>query len=154
MGEHRSDAGATRRGRIMAGALLVGALLLAFATSHIDYKFSSDPLGPRFAPYLLALLLALTSLWYFATPGGAEAPPDAQGVKNLLGFMALSVICVALMPALGFITTMAVLAAGVAFMFNATPLMAIVTGVAQSMLWWWVFGPLIGGTLPKGPLGF
>lgn len=154
MSEHADDTGATRRGRIMAAALFVGALLVAYGASQIDYKFSSDPLGPRAAPYVLALLLGLTSLWYFATPGGSEPPPDAFGVRNLLGFMALSLLMIGLMPTLGFITTMAVLAAGIAFMFNATPLVAVVSGIAQSILWWWVFGPVIGGTLPKGPLGF
>jgi putative tricarboxylic transport membrane protein len=154
MSDNTTDAAATRRGRIMATALFIGALVMAYGASQIDYKFSSDPLGPRFTPYLLSLLLGLTSLWYFATPGGSETPPDGPGVRNLLGFMALSVLMIALMPTLGFITTMAILAAGIAFMFNATPLMAVVSGILQSILWWWVFGPVIGGTLPKGPFGF
>jgi hypothetical protein len=31
--------------------------------------------------------------------------------------------------------------------------MAIVSGIAQAVVWWVLFGPLVGHVLPKGPLG-
>lgn len=150
---HHAVAGQTG-GRIMAVALIVAAIALAIATSQISYAFSSDPLGPRFFPYALALALGLCAIWYLVSPGAADAPPDRIGVLNLVGAAVLSVVTVGLMPYLGFLISMGVLASGLAWLFNGTPPLALLSGFGQSALWWFVFEKLLGSNLPRGPLGF
>lgn len=144
---------AARGGRIMAAATLVAAAALAVATSQIQYSFSSDPLGPRFFPYLLAIAIAICAIWYWLSPGGAETPPDRPGMIHLGAVAALSLVCVALMPSLGFLIAMGLLASGVAYAFNAGPVFALVSGFGQALLWWVVFEKALGSNLPAGPLG-
>lgn len=144
---------AARGGRIMAAATLIGAATLAAATSQIQYSFSSDPLGPRFFPYLLALAIAVCAVWYWLSPGGAEDPPDRAGLIHLGAVAALSILCVAAMPFLGFLIAMGLMASGVAYAFNAGPVFALVSGFGQALLWWLVFEKALGSNLPPGPLG-
>ena len=150
------DAGTSvsRGGRMMAVATLVAAALLAFFSSRIEYAFSSDPLGPRFFPYGLALVIAICAIWYWLTPGSAEAPPDRVGAIHLVAVAAVSVVCVALMPTLGFLIAIGLLASAVAYAFAAGPLASLASGFGQALLWWLIFEKALGSNLPAGPLGF
>lgn len=145
---------AARAGRIMAVAVLACAAALAFAASRIEYAFASDPLGPRFFPYLLALALALCALWCWLAPGEADARPDRIGLIHLAAVGLVCVICVALMPSLGFFLSMGLLASAVAYGFAASPAAALLSGFGQALLWWLIFEKALGSNLPVGPLGF
>ncbi len=140
--------------RWAAIAIIIGAAGLAFASTTIKYAFASDPLGPRTFPFVLGLGLALCGLWYFMQPGESEAPPNRKELANVLGFMTLACLTVGLMPWIGFIMAMTVLCTGMALMFGASIAVSLASGVVQSLVWWALFGPLLGGTLPIGPLGF
>ncbi len=144
----------TTGSRIAAGLLIAGALVLSWASTTIKYSFSSDPLGPRTFPFSLGVGLILCGIWYFLSPGQSEPSPDRDMLRKVISFLILAVVTTALMPYIGFITAMALLCGGLALLFSATPLMAVVSGIGQSLLWWSLFGPLLGGNLPVGPLGF
>ena len=144
----------SRGGRIAACVLLLFAVILAIAASQIKYSFSSDPLGPRAYPLVLAVLIGLCGVWYWFSPGENEPVPSRAALIKTIAFLALAVATTGLMPWIGFIAAMAILCAGMARMFEATWIAAWVSGVVQAVVWWALFGPLLGGNLPKGPWGF
>lgn len=147
--------GAARRlGR--GGALLLGLFALVYGGmgASIEYGFASDPIGPRGFPVGLGLLLGASAIVYFLKPGEAEALPRGKGLRHAVGLLVLAVACVLAMEWVGFVPAMTVLLAGVAWLFGAGAPMALGSGLGQALLWWAIFGPLLGGHLPKGPLGF
>jgi putative tricarboxylic transport membrane protein len=141
-------------GRIAAVMLIALAATYAVIGANIEYSFSSDPIGPRGFPVGLGVALGLFGLWYFAVPGESETWPAARGRIAALSFLVLSVISVLGMDWIGFVPAMAILLGGIARLFGAGWLLAALNGIGQALLWWLVFGPLLGGNLPKGPLGF
>jgi putative tricarboxylic transport membrane protein len=145
---------AARAGRIAAALVALGALAYGAAGVQIEYAFSSDPIGPRGFPVGLAVILILLAAWYFVQPGDAEPWPRGRGLTAAITFLGLSVLCVLGMPIVGFVPAMTVLMAAVARLFGASPPLSAASGLGQAILWWALFGPLLGGTLPKGPLGF
>jgi putative tricarboxylic transport membrane protein len=140
--------------RWAAIAIIIGAAGLAFASTTIKYAFASDPLGPRTFPFVLGLGLALCGFWYLVQPGESEPPPNRKEFRNVVGFMALACLTVGLMPWIGFIVAMTMLCTGMALMFGASLPVSVISGLVQSLVWWALFGPLLGGNLPTGPLGF
>jgi putative tricarboxylic transport membrane protein len=143
-----------RIGRIAALILIVAAIVYGVYGSLIEYTFSSDPIGPRGFPIGLAVLLVLFGVWYFLRPGESEPWPERRGQLAALFFLTLSAVSVLSMTTIGFVPAMALLLAGMSRLFGATWLMAAVNGIGQALLWWLIFGPALGGNLPKGPLGF
>ncbi|WP_150285946.1 tripartite tricarboxylate transporter TctB family protein [Rhabdaerophilum calidifontis] len=141
-------------GRIAALALLAFALVYGLFGARIEYAFASDPIGPRGFPVALALVLALLALWYLARPGEAEEWPGRAGLGAALAFLGTSVACLLVFDHAGFVPSMAVLMAVIARLFGAGWITAILGGIGQALLWWLLFGPLLGGNLPKGLLGF
>lgn len=141
-------------GRVAAAILILFSLVYGYFGATVEYSFSSDPIGPRGFPVALAVALAAFGTYYFLRPGEAEAWPERAGRNAALIFLGLSVLCVLGMDHIGFIPAMAVLMAGIARLFGAGWPIALGSGIAQAVLWWGVFGPILGGNLPKGPLGF
>lgn len=140
-------------GRLAAIAVLVLAVAYGFAATQIEYAFSSDPIGPRGFPLLLAGLLGLFAVLYLVRPGTAEPWPNAAGFRSILAFMTACVVSIAAMDYIGFVPAMTLLLSLTAWLFGAKPWLALTSGLAQALVWWAVFGPLVGGNLPKGPLG-
>ena len=140
-------------GRIAAGVLGLLAAGYAYYATRIEYAFSSDPIGPKGFPLLLASLLALFALLYAVRPGSTETWPDNSGRRSILAFIFACVVAMLAMPYLGFMPVMAILMSFVSWLFGATVLAAVVGGVVQAIVWWALFGPLVGHSLPKGPLG-
>ncbi len=149
-----SSQSARASGRFAAVILIIFALVYGYFGATVEYSFSSDPIGPRGFPVALAVTLAAFGVYYLLNPGEAEAWPEREGRNAALVFLVLSALCVLGMDHLGFIPAMAVLMAGIARLFGATWPFAIGSGIAQAVLWWSLFGPVLGGNLPKGPLGF
>jgi putative tricarboxylic transport membrane protein len=141
-------------GHVAALAVIASACGLALAAGEVTFAFSSDPIGPRGFPYAIAAALGLCGLWYLAIPGEAEAPPGRRAFRSIGAFLALAVATTWAMPAIGFIVAMVILVGGMATLFGARPVQALAGAVCQSVLWWAIFGPLLGGNLPAGPWGF
>lgn len=141
-------------GRITAVVLIALAVVVGIGASQIEYAFSSDPLGPRAFPYLLAAILGLCGVWYLISPGEADPWP---GADTLVRSAALIVVCaaaIAVMNLVGFIVSAAVICGVAAWMFGATPAMAGIIGVAQALFWYALFKLALGTYLPAGTLWF
>lgn len=154
MSETHQSAASLRSGRVAGVAIVLLAALYLVAAASIKYAFASDPIGPRGFPYGLGAILLILGLIYALKPGEAEAWPDQRGRVFTVGFIVLCVATTLAMPIAGFITAMTVLCAGVAAMFGAGLVKAAISGAGQAVFWWLIFGPLLGGNLPTGPLGF
>lgn len=136
--------------RVPALILLLLALAYGFEASRIAYAFSSDPLGPRAFPLGLAALLALLALAWLLRPGEAEPWPRGGLLARVVGLVALAFSCAWLFDRIGFLAAIGLLCAGVALLFRATVLQAILGGVVQAVLWWVVFAWGLRIPLPTG----
>jgi putative tricarboxylic transport membrane protein len=142
----------SRSGRIAATAILILSLAYGIAGSRIAYSFSSDPLGPRFFPVMLAAILALLSLAYLVRPGKAEGWPGGSLLARSIALPMLVLVSAQIMETAGFAVAMFVLTAGVGWLFGASPLQAALGGIVQSALWYFIFGYLLEVYLPAGAL--
>lgn len=139
-------------GRSTAVCLLLFAIAYGVGASAIDYSFASDPLGPRVFPLGLAAMLALLSIWYFFSPGPAEGYPSGVLLLRVLGIPLVMVVSVALFEPAGFLASTFVLTLGIALIFGAPPLKALLGAAGQAVLWWFVFSYVLEVYLPAGPL--
>lgn len=139
-------------GRIGALALLVLAAVYGIAGATLPYSFSSDPLGPRVFPVILALLLAGLAVLYLRAPGPSEAFPRGALLMRTLGVPAIVLISVLLLEPAGFAVSTFVLTAGIGWIFGARPSIAILAGIVHAALWWGVFAYLLDVYLPAGQL--
>lgn len=137
-------------GRIAALMLLVFSLAVALATNRIEYAFSSDPLGPRVFPYLIAGGLGLCSLWYLARPGEAERWPSGTTLGQVLVLIAVTSIAVALMDRIGFVASAFLMCGLAAHLFGASLPLALAVGAVQAVFWFALFRYLLGTYLPAG----
>jgi putative tricarboxylic transport membrane protein len=139
-----------RSGRVAAAILLAFSAILAVSASQIEYAFSSDPLGPRAFPYLLAAALAICGIWYFLAPGEAEPWPRSDVLRNAIILIAVTTGSVALMDQIGFLPAAFIMCACAAYLFGATPLAAVGVGAAQAVFWFLLFKYALGTYLPSG----
>jgi putative tricarboxylic transport membrane protein len=139
-------------GRISALVLIVLAVAYGIGGSMIEYAFSSDPLGPRFVPVMLAILLGLLTLIYLKFPGSAEGFPTGSALVRVLAVPATLVVSVALMEPLGFAVSILLLTAVVGWIFGASPKLSLIGGVVHAALWWFIFSFLLEVYLPTGAI--
>jgi putative tricarboxylic transport membrane protein len=148
--EHASAAQAALSGRVAAIFLLLFAVVYGIAGATIEYAFSSDPLGPRAFPILLALLLGGFAVWYLREPGHAEPWPHGAALRDKIVLVAATAVLVRLIPVLGFPLPISLLCMIVARMFGAGWSFAVLGGLLQGFGWWALFWAL-GVLLPLWP---
>ena len=141
-----------RSNRIAAVVILLLSLAYGIAGSQIAYAFSSDPLGPRVFPVLLACMLALLALVYLFRPGEAETWPGGALLARSVALPVLVLVSALILEPAGFPIAMFVMTAGVGWLFGASPMAAVLGGVVQSALWYVVFATLLEVYLPVGAL--
>jgi putative tricarboxylic transport membrane protein len=141
-------------GRVTAGIVLAFAIILAVATSQIEYAFSSDPLGPQAFPYLLATALVLSGLWYFLRPGASDPWPKAEVLRAAFSLIAVTAVAIGLMDYIGFLPTAFIACGWAAYLFGASALGALAIGATQAVFWFALFKYGLGTYLPTGTLLF
>jgi putative tricarboxylic transport membrane protein len=147
-----SSAANLRSNRTAAIVILLLSLAYGIAGSRIQYAFSSDPLGPRFFPVMLACVLAFMALIYLFRPGEAEAWPGGALLARSVALPILVLISALILEPAGFAIAMFVLTAGVGWLFGASLVATLVGGVVQSALWYFVFAYLLEVYLPASAL--
>ncbi|BBD41506.1 tripartite tricarboxylate transporter TctB (plasmid) [Aminobacter sp. Y103A] len=141
-----------RVGRAAALVLLAVAIAYGIGGATIEYAFSSDPLGPRAFPVMLAVVLGGLSLLYLVWPGRVEAIPTGRALLRVLAIPAILVVSIALFEPLGFAGATFLLTFGAALVFGAPVKHALIGAVLQTALWWTVFAYLLQVYLPAGAL--
>lgn len=137
-------------GRIGPLVLLGLAIVYGAGGSMIEYAFSSDPLGPRVVPVMLAILLGLFALIYMKFPGSAESFPTGSSLVRILAIPATLIVCVALFEPLGFTISIFLLTAVTGWIFGAPARLSVVGAAVHAALWWFVFSFLLEVYLPTG----
>lgn len=140
----------SRIGRIGGLLMLVLAIAYGIGGSRIDYAFSSDPLGPRVVPVLLAIILAVLCLFYLKSPGTAETFPRGSLLAKVMAVPLLLLASALLLEPAGFAIAIFLLTFGVGWIFGAPLRLALIGGVGQAILWWFVFSYLLDVYLPAG----
>lgn len=136
--------------RVPALVLLVLAILYGVAASRIEYAFSSDPLGPRAFPLLLAGVLGLLAVAWIVRPGDAEPWPRGTLLLQSVVLVALAFLGAWLYDRAGFPVATLLVCSGVALLFRARPWQALLCGVGNAALWWVLFVHGLKIPLPRG----
>ncbi|MHA7870554.1 MAG: tripartite tricarboxylate transporter TctB family protein [Salipiger thiooxidans] len=146
----------------MTADRIIGALLFAigaaFAAMALSLKvgFTSDTLGPRAYPLLVAVvLMVLSAALVLRHPPEGRASITWPGRARLfaLGFaLASFVIYAQLMPHVGFPLATALEVAALCLLFGARPLQAALTGVTTSAVLYLLFTRVLDLALPWGSL--
>ena len=141
-----------RVSRIAALILLAIAVVYGIAGATIEYAFSSDPLGPRAVPVMLAVILGGLSLLYLVWPGTVEAIPTGSALLRVLAIPAILAVSVALFEPIGFAGSTFVLTFATAVVFGAPLKYALPGAILQTLLWWTVFAYILQVYLPAGAI--
>ena len=139
-------------GRISAIVLFVLAVAYGVGGSQIEYAFSSDPLGPRVIPVVLAIFLGVFVLIYARSPGSAEEFPTGNSLARVLAIPLTLIVSVALFEPLGFAPAIFLLTAVTGWLFGAPAKLSIFGAVIHAALWWFIFGFLLEVYLPTGAI--
>ncbi len=136
----------------LAGLVLL-ALALAYGFTARGFEAQiGDPLGPAVFPQVLAVPLALLSLYLIVRP---DPEPDWAGGRPLLmqGLaVAVFVAYAYLLEPLGFIVATVVGVTALCTLLGARPWRAAVTGVAVAVVLFFLFNNLLSLPLPAGVL--
>lgn len=137
-------------GRVSALCLLGLAIVYGIGGSLIEYAFSSDPLGPRAMPVMLAILLGFLSLVLLKFPGTAESIPAGALLIKVLAIPVVLIVSVALFEPLGFALSIFLLTVVTGWIFGASVKLSLIGGVCHAALWWFIFSFLLEVYLPTG----
>ncbi len=140
--------------RIFGGIGLMLALLYIWRASIIPDSFMTDAVGPRTFPYVIAVILALSSIWFLLKPDPEPEWPRAGRLAEI-GFAALVMLAYAqLLPEIGFVIATAFAAAYLTWRLGSTLLQSVLIGVSTSLGIYVIFHLVLGLSLARGPLGF
>lgn len=140
--------------RIFGGIGLALAIFFAWQASIIQDSFLSDVVGPRTFPYIIAVVMAVSSIYFLVKP---DPSPHWPAFGNLaeIGLSAAVMFAYArLLPELGFLIATALASAYLTWRLGSRPLPSIVIGVAISVGIYVVFRLILGLSLARGPFGF
>jgi putative tricarboxylic transport membrane protein len=133
--------------------LLLSAFYIFFAT-QIQTSFITDPLGSKFFPILIAVLLGISGLFPIIKP---DPEPDWPGLGRLLEIVFAIAVMVAYtyaLPVVGFTISTAVAAGLLSWRLGAKPLSAGIAGVSIAVGIFVIFRLLLKLSLAVGPWGF
>lgn len=134
--------------RLLGFVLLALAAVTFWSAQSLVVPFAADPLGPRGFPSAVALIMGACGALLLIPRGAGFAWPERMSAPPLL-LAVMAGYALALVP-LGFLIATALLAFGVALLFGARILAALLTGIVTSAALWALFDKLLDLPLPKG----
>ncbi|SES37526.1 putative tricarboxylic transport membrane protein [Tranquillimonas rosea] len=140
--------------RVLGGVGLALAAFYAWAATIIPEPFSSDAIGPDGFPIILAIVLAISSLYFVLKP---DPDPQWPALNRLaeLGFALLVMFAYAqVLPVFGFVFSTIIITAYLTWRLGAGPMASILNGIGTSIGLFVIFELLFGLSLADGPLGF
>jgi putative tricarboxylic transport membrane protein len=136
---------------------IIGILLAAFYAwqgTLIQESFIQDPVGPKAFPYIIAIVLALSSLVFVLKPDPAPDWPAAGRFFEIAISVAVLVAYALALPEAGFVASTAVAACFLSWRLGAAPLHSAIAGITIAVGIYVVFHLILGLSLAKGPWGF
>lgn len=149
---------------IFAGVGIVSGIVVAFAASSIRIPpTSTGAFGPRTFPYAVAALVIIASVWVMISilrgeraeaEDGEDVDTDSRTDWVTVGvILGLFVVFGVLIQPVGWPFAVLVLFAGTAWKLGAKRWwMAGLIGLVMGLLTQYLFGTLLGISLPAGPL--
>ncbi|MBZ9560096.1 MULTISPECIES: tripartite tricarboxylate transporter TctB family protein [Modicisalibacter] len=136
--------------RVLGLVLIVLAAGAAAWATRFNVPFSYDPLGPKAFPMGLALILAVLSLVLVIRPGANGEWPDRPMALKLGLVLAVLLVYALLFTRLGYPLTSLCAVTVLARLFAASWRKALVTGVAMTVVTYFLFTQALGIGLPEG----
>ena len=139
--------------RVFGGLGLLLSIFYLWQATVIEESFFSDVVGPKVFPYIIGVLLGLSSLYILARPGIAPDWPDAARLFEIAMAVAVMVAYALLLPRLGFLISTALASAYLGWRLGTPPLYAVISGVLTSIGIYVIFKLVLGLSLASGVLG-
>jgi putative tricarboxylic transport membrane protein len=136
---------------------IIGLLLAGFYAwrgTLIQESFIQDPVGPKAFPFIIAGVLALSSLVFVLKPDPAPDWPAAGRIFEIAVSVAMLIAYALALPEAGFVLSTAVAASYLSWRLGAAPLHSIIAGIAIAVGIYVVFHLILGLSLARGPWGF
>ncbi|MDX1755289.1 MAG: tripartite tricarboxylate transporter TctB family protein [Marinobacter sp.] len=145
----------TARGdRILGLFLLVLAVAYGWAAQQWPEPFGgAETVGPETFPTLLAIVLAVSSLYLMVKPDPDAAWPLGRTAGELVLAVVILVAYAFVMEPLGFVAATTLAVGTLAWRMGARPLPAFLTGVSAAVVVFVIFNYGLSLSLPAGPLG-
>ncbi|WP_417271543.1 MULTISPECIES: tripartite tricarboxylate transporter TctB family protein [Alphaproteobacteria] len=140
--------------RIFGAVGLALAVFYIWAASIIPDSFMVDAIGPRTFPYIVGVVMALSSLVFIFRPAGEPDWPAFRELSEIAFAAAVMFLYSRVLPELGFVISTIFATAYLTWRLGTKPIAALVTGLATSVGIYVVFHLILGLSLAKGPLGF
>jgi putative tricarboxylic transport membrane protein len=136
-------------------AIAMLLLSIGFCVSALSLDADFDPVNEKFYPFVLSVLLILSSIALFFWPSAhSTAWPGGRNLQKIgLTFSAILVYSLVL-QSIGFIISASVLMAVCMWVFEARPKWIAPTSIITAIIFYIVFDRLLGLNLPAGLLNF
>jgi putative tricarboxylic transport membrane protein len=140
--------------RVFGAIGLALAVLFAWQAYVIEESFLTDTVGPKMFPYIIAVVMGLSALYFLIKPDPAPHWPNAGRLAEI-GFAVLVMIAYAeLLPVAGFVIATAVAASYLTWRLGSRPFESLLIGAGTSVGIYVIFRLVLGLSLARGPLGF
>lgn len=145
----------TYNDRIFGILMIVLAVAYGWGTTQFNEPFGgAEAVGPETFPRLLAVVLALSSLYMVVRPDPDNAWPWSRtGIELIIAVVVLIFYAMLLQP-LGFIISTTLAVGTLCWRMGAVPLKAYVTGAVAGVVVFLVFNFALDLALPLGLLSF
>ncbi|SEM80038.1 tripartite tricarboxylate transporter TctB family protein [Palleronia pelagia] len=135
--------------RIFGGIGLVLAIIYAWAAAGIQESFLTDEVGPKVFPWIIAVILGLSSVWFLLKPDPDPEWPSWGRIAEIgLAALVLAIYAEAL-PVFGFLLPTALASAYLTWRLGSRPLESVVIGVLTALGIYLIFRSLLGLSLPR-----
>ncbi|WP_275287510.1 tripartite tricarboxylate transporter TctB family protein [Halomonas elongata] len=141
--------------RIFGVLLIVLAVAYGWGASQFPVPFGgSEAVGPETFPYLLAVVLVLSSLYLIVRPDPDNAWPWSRTGIELVIAVVVLLLYTALLQPLGFIISTTLAVGTLCWRMGADLPRAYMTGALAGVVVFLVFNFALGLALPLGLLSF
>lgn len=140
--------------RIFGGVGLLIALIYAWQATIIQESFLSDAVGPKAFPLIIAVVMALCSVYFLVKPDPQPEWPTFGRLAEVGLAVAVMIAYAILLPELGFLIATAIAATYLTWRLGTAPLQSVLVGVLTSVGIYTVFRLILGLSLARGPFGF
>lgn len=141
--------------RIFGVLLIVLAVAYGWGASQFPVPFGgSEAVGPETFPYLLAVVLGLSSLYLIVRPDPDNAWPWSRTGIELVIAVVVLLLYTALLQPLGFIISTTLAVGTLCWRMGASLPRAYATGAVAGVVVFLIFNYALGLALPLGLLSF
>lgn len=141
--------------RIFGVLMIVLAVAYGWGATQLPEPFGgAESVGPETFPILLAVVLALSSLYMIVRPDPDHAWPWSRtGIELIVAVVVLILYAMLLQP-LGFVISTTLAVGTLCWRMGARPVNAYITGAVSGVVVYFLFSFALDLALPLGVLSF